>query len=77
MKNLDLKTVDTIIAAAVIITCSVDIVLRLRDIFRKPKEPEVPDFDDDDFDDDFYDDYKNCDVYEIETDSEDGEWDTK
>ena len=77
MKNLDLKTVDTIIAAAVIITCSVDIVLRLRDIFRKPKEPEVPNFGDDDFEDDFYDDYKNCDVYEIETGSEDDEWDIK
>ncbi len=73
MKNLDLKTVDTIIAAAVIITCSVDIVLRLRDIFKKPKEPEVPNFDDDEFEDDFYD-YENCDVYEIETDSEDDEW---
>jgi hypothetical protein len=73
MKNLDLKTVDTIIAAAFIITCSVDIVLRLRDIFKKPKEPEVPNFDDDEFEDDFYD-YENCDVYEIETDSEDDEW---
>ncbi len=73
MKNLELKTVDTIIAAAVIITCSVDIVLRLRDIFKKPKEPEVPNFDDDEFEDDFYD-YENCDVYEIETDSEDDEW---
>lgn len=75
MKNLDLKTVDTIIAAAFIITCSVDIVLRLRDIFKKPKEPEVPNFDDDEYDDDFYDDYKNCDVYEIST--EDDEWDLK
>ena len=73
MKNLDLKTVDTIIAAAFIITCSVDIVLRLRDIFKKPKEPEVPNFDDDEFEDDFYD-YENYDVYEIETDSEDDEW---
>lgn len=73
MKNLDLKTVDTIIAAAFIITCSVDIVLRLRDIFKKPKEPEVPNFDEDEFEDDFYD-YENCDVYEIETDSEDDEW---
>ena len=73
MKNLDLKTVDTIIAAAFIITCSVDIVLRLRYIFKKPKEPEVPNFDDDEFEDDFYD-YENCDVYEIETDSEDDEW---
>ncbi|MBR3439943.1 MAG: hypothetical protein IKH13_10620 [Clostridia bacterium] len=77
MKNLDLKTVDNIIAVAVIITCSVDIVLRLRDIFKKPKEPEVPDFDDDELDDDYYDDLRNLDVYEINVDSEDDEWDIK
>ncbi len=76
MKNLDMKMVDNIIAVAVIVTCSVDIVLRLREFFKKPKEPEVPDFDDE-LDDDYYGDLRNLDVYKINIDSEDDEWDIK
>ena len=71
-----MKTVDNVISVALIIVCSADIVLRLRDIFKKPKEPEVPDFDDE-LDDDYYDDLRNLDVYEINIDSEDDEWDIK
>ncbi len=72
MRNLDMKTVDNVISIALIITCSVDIILRLRDIFRKPKEPQIPDFSKDyEEDDEVY--IDSCDI----DFTEDDEWDIK
>ena len=61
-----MKTVDNVISVVLIIVCSADIVLRLRDIFKKPKEPEIPCIKRNE---------EICDVYEIST--EDDEWDIK